>query len=223
LKNEFRHHDYGRTLLDHSHVHVSGYKGLHLTRLLEPTLPNEQTGSWRTWVIVTALGAWALATSIMCSSWMASHSVPLRGPAHAEVLAESTQGWSAYHILVTGCDCSLSVARHVAARVVTSGVSERIIILGSDDASLRRELATCTIPVISGSAAKDLLSRAGVSAGPWLVVMDPSNQVVYSGGYRNGPILDDHDIEDTWILAQSRAGHAPKPFPAFGCAIRNRL
>jgi len=194
-----------------------------MTHLPEPTLPDEPAGSWRKWAVLTVLGAWALATSIMCSSWMAAHSVPLRGPVHAEVLAQSIHGWSAYHVLVTGCDCSLSVARHLAGRAATPGVAERIVILGSDDARLRHELAACTIPVISGFDAKTLLARAGVIAGPWLVVVDPSNLVVYSGGYRNGPILDDHDIQDSWILSQSRDGHAPKPFPAFGCATRNRL
>jgi len=65
------------------------------------------------------------------------------------------------------------------------------------------------------------LSRYEIEAAPMLIVLDPSNNVRYAGGYterKQGPA-----ISDLQIIADTQAAREVSALPVFGCAVSERL
>jgi hypothetical protein len=160
---------------------------------------------------------------------MVSHWVPLPRPAVDDLawtanmanirIGQPTGRWTVLHFLYAKCPCSRRVLEHVIKQPPRSGVTERIILIGSDAPSVARiEEQGYEVDSVSPD---DLKAKYGIEAAPLLVVSDPGNKPRYAGGYtsrKQGP-----DFQDRSIIANLIAGHDVEPLPLYGCAVSRRL
>jgi hypothetical protein len=127
--------------------------------------------------------------------------------------------WMAVHVLYGECKCSQRVVDHLLSSERPADLSEKVLLVGGDDA-LRDRLTARHFAVVP-VAAEDLDARYHVSGVPLLVVVDPDGLIRYSGGYttsKQGP--DPRDVE---IIADARADRTVAALPVFGCAVSQKL
>jgi hypothetical protein len=68
----------------------------------------------------------------------------------------------------------------------------------------------------------DILERANVNGGPWLIIHAPDGQRRYAGGYlegRPGSPGVDQPAQDVQILARLQEGNPVPPIRALGCGM----
>lgn len=181
------------------------------------------------WFVHGVLAAWACLMIVIGASLMVSHWVPLPRPAVddaawraslANIRTDQATGrWTALHFLYAECPCSRRVLEQVIEHPPRDGVTERVVLIGSDTELADRAAehgyeVDCVSP-------EDLKAKYGVEAAPLLVVSDPDGKPRYAGGYtsrKQGP-----DFQDRRILAALMAGHDVEPLPLYGCAVSRRL
>ena len=167
-----------------------------------------------------AFFAWAGACVVVVSLLMANHLLTLPVPEVSRLapLSQRGSGWRAVHVLAKACGCSQRVLAGVLERRPTTGFSETVLFIGSD-ASTEARLRTAGFD-FEQVTASSLESRYGIQGAPLLMVIDPQNRVVYSGGYsltQGGP------LRDALVLADTRAGRTVEAMPHFGCAVTPSL
>ena len=181
------------------------------------------------WFVHGVLAVWACLMIVIGASLMVSHWVPLPRPAVddaawsanlADIRTDPASGrWAVLHFLYTDCPCSRRVLEHVIEQPPREGVTERIVLIGSDAAlTTRAEQQGYEVDRVSP---EELKSKYGVEAAPLLVVSDPDGIPRYAGGYtsrKQGP-----DFQDRHIIADLMAGYDVKPLPLYGCAVSRRL
>jgi hypothetical protein len=157
---------------------------------------------------------------------MAGHTYTLPHPAATDpVLAGAmhrlvkSAGWTVVHVLYGRCRCSRLIIDAIASGPRPPNVTEMVVAVdpGADWATRLGQRGIPIVPTDQAGLKRDY----GVVAAPLLVVLDPSGQVVYSGGYtsrKQGP-----EIEDVAIVAALRAQTVPKTLPVFGCATASDL
>ena len=180
----------------------------------------------------TALGsrallvAWFVVVALVSATLLARHVVPLPGPTHGDLLRAALAAHrpaaagalGIVHVLYAECRCSRLVAEHLASNPRPAGVTEHVVLVGRDDA-LATSLASRGFSVEMISA--EQLAAWGIEAAPIFVVLAPSGEVRYAGGYtERKQALFPRDRE---IVASLRAGHAVAPLPVFGCAVSAAL
>ena len=161
---------------------------------------------------------------VLGAGLLARHVVALPSPASAKLgpmlgalRTPAEQGqWLAVHVLYDDCRCSNRIADHLVQTTRPGEWSEMVLWAGSQQppAELDRRF---DVRRVSGAE----LAELGIEAAPSMVALDPSNRVVYSGGYtdrKQGPV-----IEDRRILADARAARPIEKLPVFGCAVSSRL
>lgn len=164
------------------------------------------------------LGGWFFAVSLPVASLHLRHwvSLPSTDPSIAAVTLEPSDHWRLIHYLAPDCGCSLNLADHLIDRQVASNVTETIW-LSVDDADLRDRLRSAGFPcrIVTAEAAGLL----GVPGGPWLLVVDPSGTVRYSGGHSkriNGAIRSYAELS---LLDRLANGQSVAALPSWGCSI----
>jgi hypothetical protein len=172
------------------------------------------------WLSGSLFAVWFLAVSFVIASAMGLHSAALP-QTRAGAASFPNGSWQMVHVLLGDCGCSRIVADHLANRGPLGDANEQIWIVG-DASKMRDNLIAHRFYVRSIDAA-DLASQYGINGGPWLLVIDPSGAIAYSGGYSPHPIQHDSDPQERQILDQIRAGQHVKAFPAFGCAASDWL
>jgi hypothetical protein len=160
---------------------------------------------------------------------MASHSLALPRPAgHDPRLAtglaalrpaERAGDWLAVHVMYAQCRCSQRLIDHLASRPHPPGVSEAVLLAGSDEVlEARLRDAGYRLEVIEPA---ELERRYHVTAAPLLAVLDASQQLRYLGGYtrtKQGPAP-----QDTAIIASLMRVERVADLPLLGCAVSERL
>ena len=181
------------------------------------------------WFVHGVLAVWACLMIGIGASLMVSHWVPMPRPAVddaawranlADIRTNQPSGrWTVLHFLYAECPCSRRVLEHVIERPPHEGVTERIILIGSDNKLAAR--AEQQGYVVDSVPPADLEAKYGVEAAPLLVVCGPDGKPLYAGGYtarKQGP-----DFQDQQIIADVMAGHDVEPLPLYGCAVSRRL
>ena len=161
-----------------------------------------------------------LALSVVVSLLMASHLLTLPVPEVSRLasLSQRGSGWRAVYVLARACGCSQRVLAGVLERGPTTGFAETVLVIGGD-APTEARLRTAGFEVEPVTASK-LENDYGIQGAPLLVVIDPHDRVVYSGGYsltQGGP------LRDALVLAEARVGRTVEAMPHFGCAVTPSL
>jgi hypothetical protein len=184
-------------------------------------------------MVVGLILAWAVVMVAFMSWMMASHMVPLPEPAagggtvtlssqaavalsptntHSPVTGE----WRMIHILVAGCPCSRYTAQCLCARKPAPDCQETVFILGGS-ADWEADLAPAGF-TIRHKDGDELVRETGIAGGPWLLIISPAGQIVYSGGYAAQRPRPGVALNDLALFQRLRAHEAAKAYPAFGCA-----
>jgi hypothetical protein len=181
------------------------------------------------WFVQGVLAVWACLMIVIGASLMVSHWVPLPMPAVDDAAwsanltnfctDQASGRWAVLHFLYAECPCSRRVLEHVIEQPPRDGVTEWIVLIGSDvELAARAEKQGYKVDCVSP---EELKSKYGVEAAPLLVVSDPDGKPRYAGGYtsrKQGP-----NFQDRQILADLMAGHKVPALPLYGCAVSRRL
>ena len=172
------------------------------------------------------LAGWFVGSTLVASTLLARHVVPLPRPdadvelatALAPLRASEPNAFTVLHVLYSECRCSRRVAESLALHTASEGVHERVLLVGKDE-GLAAKLGARGIDVRVTSVAELLAWH--LEAAPLLVVIDPSGAVRYAGGYteRKQALIP----RDREIVQAVRAGGRVDPFPLFGCAVSDDL
>jgi hypothetical protein len=174
------------------------------------------------------LAIWALIAFAVTGTLASAHEYTLPRPANSEAVARALAGqrrvrdrgrYLIHHILYLECSCSQRIIQHLLARRALPDAAERLVLVGTD-AELARRAADAGYDVeqIRPGA---LESRYHVTSAPLLLVSDPSDALVYLGGYtrvKQGP-----EIRDLSIVAELRSGRRALELPLLGCAVSRSL
>ena len=172
-----------------------------------------------------ALVAWAIAMLVLGAGLLVRHAVALPAPVAGRALSASLSAmrppnaqhrWLVIHTLYAECRCSQRIVDHLIASTRPAGWRELVLWVGDKEPSPQ---LTARFDVKRWS--NEDLARVGIEAAPSFAVLDPSNHLLYAGGYtdrKQGPNIDDLRIFEE--LEQSRT---VAPHPVFGCAVSARL
>ncbi len=158
---------------------------------------------------------WAPVPVVLIGLLLSGHLLTLPKPSTIRVEGE---GWRALHVLAIKCACSRGVIEHLISRGAVRGVTEKVVLIGEDLASMKRlRAAGYEVEALSSAAVK---ARYGIEGAPLLAVVNPQQDLVYSGGYsrqaRGTP-------EDLAIFATVQAGNGAASLPLYGCATTREL
>ena len=192
----------------------------------------------RRWTINLLFWAWSGLAILPGGYLMASHLIQLPAPiggvtntalqsqiARLRTPADKGQ-FFAVHIVLGTCGCSGRVLDHLVERGPREGTAERVMLIDDADmgmpvdAGLRERVLARGIPVETLSP-QELERRFSIVSAPMLVVMSPSNQLSYVGGYTDRK--QSPNIQDAEILDRLALGQTVEPLPLFGCAVSSRL
>ena len=127
--------------------------------------------------------------------------------------------WMAVHVLYARCRCSQRVLDHLFHSERPTAVDEHVLFIGADvDHSRRARARGFTVHVLEPKELKELYR---IESAPLLLILDPSNELRYVGGYtdrKQGAAI--HDLE---ILNQLIADGVVEPRPLFGCGVSREL
>lgn len=173
------------------------------------------------------LVVWLVSLGLIIASLMTGHWVVLPHPSVGDVLQPGPEapsrhtenGLTAFHFLYADCPCSQRILRHVIDRETVPGISERIVLVGSDPIIEQR--AKSRGYECESISADILQSRYGVQAAPLLVVTGASGAIVYSGGYTARK--QGYQIRDVETLTALVSGDRPSSLPVYGCAVSQEL
>jgi hypothetical protein len=174
------------------------------------------------------LWGWFALMVLVSASLLGRHLLALPRPPADQALARSMASlrtpddagrWMAVHILDAECKCSRRIAEHLLASERPVGLSEHVLLVGTDT-DLESQLSARGFQVTRVEPTQ-LFSQYRVQAVPLLVLAAPDGTLRYAGGYtarKQGP-----DPRDLAIVADARAGRATEPIPVFGCAVSRQL
>ncbi|HEY1629199.1 MAG TPA: hypothetical protein VGF52_05030 [Tepidisphaeraceae bacterium] len=170
----------------------------------------------RKWFGYCLFIAWFGVVSLIIAATMGLHAAPLPQTRIASRPSLAADGrWQLIHVLVADCGCSRIVAQHLADRGPLADASEKIWLVG-DNSQMSQKLQAHNFPV-QPTDPEFLTTHFGINGGPWLLVIDPHGQVVYSGGYAPTLIRFASDPREKEILQNAKNGKVDV-YPAFGCA-----
>jgi hypothetical protein len=125
------------------------------------------------------------------------------------------------HLLDERCSCSKAVLEKIEGRndqdstVVVLTTSEP-----SEETRHRLEQKGIEVAFLEPQEAK---MQFGLETVPWLVVLNRSLEVLYSGGYSSQKIRGQADVKYEEIMDGVRASRKVASFPTFGCVTSEKL
>jgi hypothetical protein len=185
----------------------------------------EPAPRWRAFAAAAFFVAWGSVLTAIVATLMVGHwsSLPVPGPepsiARAFAAHPHPGRWLAVHVLASDCRCSQRVFDHLFTSERLSGVSELVVLVGSDPAVERRAAAAgFALRVVTR---EQLWSEYHVESAPLLVVLDPEDAIRYAGGYARRK--QDPRVLDLDILRALASGQRADQLPLYGCGVSERL
>lgn len=161
--------------------------------------------------------AWFIALGVPLTMTMGGHFLSLNPSKKDELRTLSTtkSDWTIMHFVNPDCGCSERVVGSLLKRPAkTDGVSERVYVLGRNDAWVR-DLSQRGYDVIEGKM-DHFAEKYAINAVPQLVILSAEHVIRYSGGYtsKRGPASV---VEDEDIFRSVKASANTTERPIFGC------
>lgn len=181
----------------------------------------------RSTLTMLALASWFATMTVVMSSLMARHLVALPAPEPNSALIsalgalrpEHAQGWSLIHVIYGPCPCSGRIVDHLLERRAQPGITEHVL-LTQDEGRFGPRLSQRGF-IVHHLSPDELDARFKISSSPLLLILDPTDQPRYIGGYtaqKQGPAP-----QDLLLLARAQAGLGMPSLPILGCAVSARL
>lgn len=166
---------------------------------------------------------WGSFLTCAMATLMAGHWVSLPHPEKGTSLngyrGQSVESVNVFHFLYGDCGCSRRILKQLLKRDVVEGVSERIVLIGNDDAA--ESLATQKGFAVSRLTPAELKQQYEVESAPLLIITDNTGTIRYSGGYTSRKQgLDNQDLR---IIQSILDGEQYSELPVYGCAVSKRL
>jgi hypothetical protein len=180
---------------------------------------------WRRSAATLVVVAWLGLMLMLGASLLARHVVALPVSLAGDRLSASVRAmrepgtnsrWLAIHVLYSECRCSQRVVAHLLSSPRPLGWSEQVVWIGTGAPDTELAPRYKVRRVSTADAA-----RLGIDSAPLLVIISPSDEIRYAGGYagrKQGPTFD-----DLRIFAEAQRGQAVVSRPIFGCAVSERL
>lgn len=175
---------------------------------------------------------WLLGASIPIGYLMGYHMTSieqerLRNP--TSLTSDQSKSWKMIHVIGESCKCSITLSEYLIERkplVSKAQFVEEVIIIGNNP-SMQKKLEEVGFKVRLESE-QNMVDQFNIDGVPQLVILNPENQLKYSGGYTQERITAStqndqyHDLE---IFHQTKNGNDTSQMPIFGCAngIKNKL
>ncbi|MCR9159609.1 MAG: hypothetical protein ACE37F_04620 [Nannocystaceae bacterium] len=181
------------------------------------------------WALVGGVALWAGFSIMAQTTLMAGHwyTLPSPDPGDGElqqslaalVPARAEGSWAAVHVLYSACRCSQRVFDHLFESPRPDGVYETVLLVGADEEIERRAAAAgFDVRVLTPEA---LESEFGIVSAPLLLVLGPSAELRYAGGYTERK--QGYDVQDVQIIETLQAGDDPAELPLYGCGVSKEL
>lgn len=192
--------------------------------------------SWRSLLAVLILPVWGVVLTLASTIMMARHTIPLPVPEVGdERIAQALQtqrerattSWMMTHVLLSTCPCSHRITAHLLERGAMHDVEEHVVWIkpetpqeeGEEDFPKRARARGFIVHVVDHA---ELAQRYHLEAAPLLLIMDPEERLIYSGGYTSRK--QGYAVQDLDILKTLRVRHGPvATLPLFGCAVSREL
>jgi len=181
-------------------------------------------------LLIPALGLWFAASAVPLAYFSAAHgrALHLASRDRAVAVKPAESRWRMVHLLVEGCGCSASIARHLCERLPSRDADEVVYVVGgSHHFDWVKNLQRLGFDVRVKNA-DEVRIALGTDSGPQLLIEDSTGAIRYRGGYqstRPGTQLNHHaqgdeadSPQELEILSALRQGRDVKAYPAFGCA-----
>jgi hypothetical protein len=164
------------------------------------------------------LAVWFVGVSVPLTPLSLQHVFPLARQAGASAVA-AAKGVAVRHVLSADCFCSRAVAEYLLRRTVLQKPTEEVWLSG-DDQPLADRLRGVGYTV-TATDASTVRRALGVAGTPWLIVYARDGREVYSGGYSPRRPRGPDDVDLGRVLDAVRNGDFMKPYPVYGCAMRD--
>lgn len=175
-----------------------------------PEAPPPNTRRWSEYVI---FAGWLVAVLVPVSTVTALHVWPIVRQTPEARADARPDGVTVRHVLASDCKCSQAVFERLVSRRASPVEREEVWWIGGTppasltEAGYRARAAT----------ADEARSSLGAVGAPLLVVYGATGAELYAGGYADRRIHHATDVQDLEIVAESRAGRAPRAKPLWGC------
>ncbi|MEM8710164.1 MAG: hypothetical protein AAGG01_04375 [Planctomycetota bacterium] len=132
--------------------------------------------------------------------------------------------WRLVHVLYEDCGCSALVLEHLLERPRSDRAEECLLLVHDNASRSDQELISAAgrAGLRTQSVSQDELAQQfGIQAAPLFVVLDPTGDVRFCGGYterKRGLAYLDLDV-----LTTLQSGRRPSPIPVFGCGVASTL
>jgi thioredoxin-related protein len=135
-------------------------------------------------------------------------------------LNPDAKDWTAVHTLMSGCNCSSDVGKHLLKRGRSAEFSsETVLLIDAEEAEAKAyEAKGFQTKRLKG---QELVEVFGLEAAPSMVVLNPSGEVAYLGGYYAQSART--EALDLKVIADLKRDGKTKALPLFGCAVGERL
>ena len=120
------------------------------------------------------------------------------------------------HVLVAECPCSAYTAQALIRRGPLADCRETVWVVGGQS-PWESELTRAGFK-LQEKAAEQLAKDTGIAGGPWLLILSPAGEIVYSGGYADQRPRPGIQLQDVALLAAVRRAEKVSDLPAYGCA-----
>lgn len=174
----------------------------------------------------TALAGWVIATTLICSSLLARHLLPLPAP-RASHLASGLDALRVardrpvvFHVLFAGCRCSHRVLESLVTVPRPAHIEEHAILVDDADGAMRGAFRDRPF-VVHDVTSADLAPHFGIESAPLLVVSAADGSLRYIGGYTDRKQA--WVVRDRAIVDAALAGGTVAPLPVYGCPVSEKL
>lgn len=127
--------------------------------------------------------------------------------------------WHLVHFLYGKCRCSQRTLDYLFERERPEEVAETLVLVDPNEEQLQKAAtAQLEVETVQRAALKD---RFGIESAPLLLIVNPSGEVTYSGGYTTRK--QGLDFQDVELLNTAQANQPATPLPLYGCGVSREL
>jgi hypothetical protein len=162
------------------------------------------------------LGLWLLLTPLLGGLLVMLHDTTL--PIGPVAPVQSSDHWTALHILATQCPCSERILKQLLKRGALTQIREKVALVdGSAEIAEKIRGRGFEVECLSPT---ELEKRYGQAAAPLLIVHNREGRAVYAGAYSVRPQLPSQDLQ---IFRQLQSGVSVAAMPPQGCAVSSSI